>query len=251
MHRFFLSQTSLDKETIALCDPQEIHHLKNVLRLKSTQQIRIFNTEGQEIVGTITLITKNHIEIRRDYVIPLKKKRPMDLVLACAIPKRAKFEFIIEKCTELGVAEIIPLKTARTEVLVDNERVQKKKDRYQTVAVNAAKQCGRRDVPKILPICSIEEVLKSFDQSTLMLVACLSAVESLLTVLEKQDLKKFKRIIFFIGPEGDFTKEEVDFARQLGCIGVSLGSTVLKVDTAAIAIVSCANLYLDHAFNRV
>ena len=251
MKRFFINETALDQEIIPLTNSKEIHHLKNVLRLKPKQQICLFNNQGQEIVGTITAITKDHIEIRRDYIVPVKNERLIDLVLACALPKRAKFEFIIEKCTELGVDEIIPLKTERTEVFLNNERAVKKKDRYQTVAVNAAKQSGRPRVPKIHLVCCMSDVLKSFDQNTLMLIACLSGAKNIFTVLEGQDFKKIKRIVFFIGPEGDFTKEEISLAQQLGCFGVSLGSTVLKVDTAAISTISCANLYLNHALNRI
>ena len=251
MHRFFLNQTSFEQETIPLSDPKEIHHLKNVLRLKPKQQIQIFNAQGQEIVGTIITITQNHIEIRRDYTIPPKKEKPVDLVLACALPKRAKFEFIIEKCTELGIDEIIPLKTARTEIILNNERAQKKKDRYTTVALNAAKQSGRGKLPKIHPVSSMTEALKIFRENTLMLIACLSGGKNIFTVLAGQNFEDIQRIVFFIGPEGDFTKEEINLSLEMGCLKVSLGSTVLKVDTAAISIVSCANFYLNHALDPV
>ena len=250
MHRFFLTQNFSDQESFILTDAKEIHHLKNVLRLKPKQQLKVFNNEGKEVVGTITTITKDRIEIRRDYVIPSKRNRPIDLILACAVPKRSKFEFIIEKCTELGVDEIIPLKTQRTEIILNSERLEKKNHRYETVAVNAAKQSGRQVVPKIHPVSPIADVLKLLKKDSLALIACLSDGENILSLLNNQDLKKFKRIIFFIGPEGDFSKEEVTLARKTGCLGVSLGPTVLKVDTAAISVVSFANLYFDYAFNR-
>ena len=242
MHRFFLNQTSFEQETIPLFDPKEIHHLKNVLRLKPKQQIQIFNAQGQEIVGTITTLTKDRIEIRRDYTIPAKKEKSIHLILACALPKRAKFEFIIEKCTELGVDEIIPLKTERTEVFLNEERAQKKKDRYQTVAINAAKQSGRRDVPKIHPPQEIPQALHGLGQDTIIFIPCLAGIrESFQHAFKQKDSKT--KIAFFIGPEGDFTIEEINLVRQAGGIPVSLGNLVLKVDTAALAVVSFASLF--------
>ena len=243
MHRFFLNQTSFEQENILLSDPKEIHHLKNVLRLKPKQQIQIFNRDGQEIVGTITTLTKDRIEIRRDYTIPAKKEKSIHLILACALPKRAKFEFIIEKCTELGVDEIIPLKTERTEVFLSEERAQKKKDRYQTVAVNAAKQSGRRDIPKIHPPQKIPQVLHGLGHDTTIFIPCLTGQrqESLHHAFQQKDLKT--KIAFFIGPEGDFTLAEINLVRQAGGIPVSLGNLVLKVDTAALAVVSFSTLF--------
>jgi len=251
MHRFFCPHNDLEQEIIPITDRKEIHHLQNVLRLKPREQIRLFDGRDKEIVGTIVTMNNNKVEIRRDYVFPKTHQRGIDVVLACAIPKRAKFEFIIEKCTELGVNEIIPLKTERTEIALNTERLEKKVDRYRTVAVNAAKQSGRVHIPRILPITTTPKIFQDTDQQSLRFIASLSRErQNLFETLQKKNLKDFKRIVFFIGPEGDFTPGEISKALESGCIPISLGNNVLKVDTAAICVISFANLFLDYALKR-
>lgn len=251
MHRFFCPHSDLEQEIIFITDRKEIHHLRGVLRLKPRQQIRLFNGQDKEIVGTIVTMNSNKVEVRRDYVLPKTHERGIDVVLACAIPKRAKFEFIIEKTTELGVDEIIPLKTERTEIAFDVRRMEKKIDRYRTIAVNAAKQCGRVHIPRILPMATIPEIFQHDDQQSLRFIASLSDQrQNLFETFQKENLKDFKRIVFFIGPEGDFTPGEISNALASGCIPVSLGSNVLKVDTAALCVVSFANLFLDYALKQ-
>lgn len=251
MHRSFCPHSDLEQEIISITDSKEIHYLKGVLRLKLKEQIRLFNGEDKEIVGTIVTMNSNKIEVRRDYDLPNTHQQGIEVVLACAIPKRAKFEFIIEKATELGVDEIIPLKTERTEMALNSERIGKKLERYRSVAVNAAKQSGRIDVPRIIPIATTPQIFEHNRAQSLRLIASLSYErQSLFETFEKQNLKDFKRIVFFIGPEGDFTKGEIASALEAGCIPISLGSNVLKVDTAALSVVSFANLFIDYAFKR-
>ena len=251
MHRSFCPHSDLEQEIISLTDRKEIHHLQDVLRLKPREQIRLFNGQDKQIVGTIMTMNANKVEVRRDYVLPQTQERGIDVVLACAIPKRAKFEFIIEKCTELGVDEIIPLKTQRTERTLNTERMGEKIDRYRTVAVNAAKQSGRINVPRILPMATTPEIFQHADPQGLRFIASLAGQrQNLLEVFQKKNLKNFKKIIFFIGPEGDFTPDEISHALESGCIPISLGSNVLKVDTAALCVVSFANLFLNDALKR-
>ena len=246
MHRSFCPHSDLEQDIIPITDRKEIHHLQNVLRLKPREQIRLFNGQDKEIVGTIMSMNPDKVEVRRDYVLPQAHKRGIDVVLACAIPKRAKFEFIIEKCTELGVDEIIPLKTQRTEMALNTQRLEKKIERYRTVAVNAAKQSGRSNVPRILPMATTPEIFQHADPQTLRFIASLAGQrQNLFETFQKGNLKNYKRIIFFIGPEGDFTPDEISQALESGCIPISLGTNVLKVDTAALCVVSFANLFLN------
>lgn len=168
------------------------------------------------------------------------------IVLACAIPKKSKFELIIEKATELGVDEIIPLKTKRTEMELKGDRLQRTIARYQDVAVNAAKRFQRSRVPVIQSIADFASTLKSFTKETAVFIPSLAGGDG----GERRNIfEAFKavpppsRVAFLIGPEGDFTPQEYDLARAHGCIGVSLGKTVLKVETAALVAVACAQLW--------
>ena len=230
--------------TAHITDSGEVHHIKNVLRLKPQNQIIVFNGRGQEALATIMTLSRNAVKISIDQTIVSETIERKKLILACAIPKKAKFESIIEKSTELGVDEIIPLKTQRTIFEMGEKDVLKKKLRYQTVAINAAKQSHRSNIPLIHPIISFKDSMKVPTSQDKAFIFCLIGErKNLRSAL--QELKNPLRLFFFIGPEGDFTGEEIQLALQSGCQPVSLGPNVLKVDTAVVSVISFTKLYLD------
>ncbi|MDP2654540.1 MAG: RsmE family RNA methyltransferase [Candidatus Omnitrophota bacterium] len=245
MHRFFCPNADFHVEILTLTDRTEIHHLRDVLRLKAGQGIVLFNGNGEEAEGTLQKVEKDGIEIRLGAIREQPPRRSTRLVLACAMPKKSKFEGIIEKCTELGADEIIPMVTERTETRLSGDRKEGKRQRYQTVAVNAAKQSRRATVPIIGGVQSFEDVLAGLTAETAAVIPCLiPGTKNIFS--ELGNLKAPERIVILIGPEGDFTPEEVQKAVTAGCIPVTLGPTVLKVDTAAVMSVGIANLILHH-----
>lgn len=246
MHRFFSPNLTATTHALEITDSREIHHLKNVLRLKKDNVITIFNGKGAEGQAIIQLVSESCIKLHLD-AISVEAPKKFLIILACAIPKKAKFETIIEKCTELGVDEIIPIKTQRTEFALSIERMAKKNARYQTVAINAAKQSKRKTVPVIHPITDFKKALETFSGvETLSFIPCLTGNRVSLPQAFQKLSTPAQKIIIFIGPEGDFTPEEVKTAVQSGCVPVSLGETVLKVDTAAISAISFAKLFYCH-----
>jgi len=248
MHRFYCPTLASHTADVCLTDKEEIHHIKNVLRFKQGNSLHIFNGKGLEAQGTIVSLKSDQIKIHIDQFMSQEDKtKPLTLILACAIPKKSKFETIIEKSTELGVDIIIPLKTQRTEVDLSIERATKKIERYENVALNAAKQCRRSTLPTIYPLTNFSEALKLIDQNTAAFLPCLSMRNRIPLRHALEKVENRKKIIFFIGPEGDFTPEEIERATQAGCIPISLGPTVLKVETAAIAVLSFAQFYFDHS----
>jgi len=235
MHRFFSPQSDFSQQSIKITDTAELHHLAHVLRLKKGQTVAVFNNTGQEITGTIQRLTPHAAEIN---ILTRRKKEPKPgphLILACAIPKKAKFETIIEKCTELGVNEIVPLLTQRSEVRPDSVRQKNKNQRYQSVAVNAAKQSGRPTLPVIQPLRKFKQFIRDIPAHSLALIPCLKAQQAVLPKIMTAG-RGIKNIVVLIGPEGDFSDLEVALAVEQGCVPVSLGSNVLKVDTAAISL---------------
>ncbi len=241
-HRFFVPNISFAKDFVLITDPDEIHHIKDVLRLKSGDNIILFNGRGEEACAEIAGFTAKNLEVKIVFHRKNDSSKKFSIVLACAIPKRAKFETIIEKCTELNVDEIIPLKTKRTEIRLDEEKAEKKLSRYQTIAVNAAKQSGRTDIPRIHSIAEFSQALKNISAHDAAFIPHLAGErKNLVQVLNLLEGKK--RAVFFIGPEGDFTPQEIALAVQAGCVPVSLGPTILKVDTAAISVAAFMNFF--------
>ena len=251
MHRFFTSQTTLAQQTtISLTDPDEVHHLKCVLRLKSGDEVHLFNENGQEATAHIQRLDAKSVTLAIVECRTMAPTKSPQIILACAIPKKAKFESIIEKTTELGVTQIIPLLTARTEVRIKGEEARRKADRYRKVAINAAKQCQRNSIPIIDPPTTFDDVLKKFlTGETLILIPCLCKERSPMTAIFRRAITK-PRILILIGPEGDFTEAEISKALAAGAIPVSLGETVLKVDTAAMSAVAVARLHTSDPENE-
>jgi len=243
MHRFFSKNLKENQKMISISDSSEIYHLKKVLRLNVGASVAIFNGQGIEAQGKIIKVSNAEVQIKIEKMALEKRTGPI-LTLACAIPKKSKFETIIEKCTELGVDEIIPLQTKRTEVKLNRPQAQKKLIRYQSVATNASKQSQRTTVPNILPVTDFKNALNQITANTTALIGCLNAKREPLKTIVTGQLGTKERIIFFIGPEGDFTDDEIKLALSSGCIPIDLGKTVLKVDTAAIAAISFARLIL-------
>ena len=246
MHRVFFPHSDFSTQEILLTDEKEIHHLLNVLRLKKNDKINLFNGQNREASGTIIAINSNGVKIQINEVKKFHSQNAT-MILACAIPKKSKFEFIIEKTTELGVAEIIPLRTQRTEINLNEERLIKKNLRYQTVAINAAKQCRRQNIPIIHTITDFSTAIAQLSQRTTLLIP--SLIEPRIPLLQAlNQMNPKQNISIFIGPEGDFTPEEYALAKAKGCTAVSLGETILKVETAAIISVGCSQLFFnDHA----
>jgi len=241
MHRFYSPDSHFDLKELIIKEKNELHHLKNVLRLTIGDHIKIFNGTTQEAIGEISTITPSQVCLQIKS-IQKTERRKTTITLACAIPKKSKFELIIEKTTELGVDEIIPLKTSRTEINIPKERLHKKNLRYKTVAINAAKQSNRNTIPIIHPISEFDLTLKKLlNNSTVVMPSLIGKRFNLIKTLN--NLHHPERISFLIGPEGDFTEQEYTLAHENGCLPVSLGETILKVETAAIAAIAGANLF--------
>ncbi len=239
MHRFYSPNANFNQKKLTIADHDEIHHIKDVLRLKKGSMIQIFNGKNQEADVVIEAFTVEGLEVSVG-AVRQPDSNSVKIVLACAPPKKDKFEWIIEKCTELGVAQIIPLKTKRGEVVFSSEKMASKLSRFTKIALNASKQSKRVNVPVIGPMRDLKEVMKGLDPQGLHIFPSLNGhpqhIKELL-VGEGSKPSHVKTVTIFIGPEGDFTPDEVALALENGCIPVSLGDTVLKVETAAITTV--------------
>ena len=240
-HRFFTPFQKTDQK-ILLKDADEFAHLAKVLRLKKGDEVELINGQGGLAVGIVEEVGKASAVITPWKFFDIPFSPGPRVTLACAIPKRSKFETIIEKCTELGVDRIVPLITERTEFVTDGERVEKKSERFSRVAMNAAKQCKRLWFPEIVaPLAFAQAVKGASGVDTALFIPWLEGDRVPLRQALEQRLRA-KEYVFFIGPEGDFTSDEVQLAFKAGALPVSLGQNVLKVDTAAMAVVAFACL---------
>lgn len=244
MFRFFSSDLTFNSTEIAITNPAEIHHLRNVLRLKEGMPIVLFNSPNIEAQAVIESISSNCVQCRAEKTktIPVPTTR---ILMACAIPKKSKFETIIEKSVELGVSEIIPLKTRRTIITLSGDRLEKRQKRYETIALNAVKQSRQTQIPRIHPVTDFSSLINNTPESANVLIPSLeSKTVPILTALN--NLLTPDTILFLIGPEGDFTPEEYKNAQDVGAIAVSLGPTILKVETAALTALAVTKCFTDN-----
>ncbi|MBF0531811.1 MAG: 16S rRNA (uracil(1498)-N(3))-methyltransferase [Candidatus Omnitrophica bacterium] len=237
MPRFYFPAFELSDKQIVITDPREIHHSRDVLRLKIGSDVEVFNGRGEVVTGIIAAMDSLRMQVAVQQTRRETSGLPR-LILACAIPKKSKFEWIIEKATELGVWEIIPLKTRRSLIELKGERALGKQQRYETVALNAAKQSKRPDIPRIRPVMDFKLAVDDLTRTGAVIIPSLAG-ETLPLLKVLNQLPRPQQLAFLIGPEGDFTLDEYGYAHKK-CLPVSLGSTVLKVETAAICALSFA-----------
>lgn len=240
MHRFFVSTQNINGASIVIPDKAALHHIKDVLRFKAGDKVIAFDERGNEYHCAIKQLSGEVILDIRETFLARQKKERFNLAIACAIPKKAKMEDIIDKLTQLGVHRIIPLKTERVVVKLDAQKELKKAVRWRKIALCASEQCQRNNLPVIDKIREIKEVLSEPNTFDLKLIPTLCGKRKLLK--EILLTPGYKNILVIIGPEGDFTQQEVELAKDAGFIPVSLGGLVLPVDTAAIAIASYIKL---------
>jgi len=252
MSRFYITPDSIvDKNTIVVSD-KELHHIKDVMRLKAGDSVVAFDGQGKEFTGTIEEVTSRSLKIKIRSTKQITTQKLPEVTLVQAIPKLDRMDYVIQKTTELGISSIIAVETARTIVHLDAAKLKHRMDRWNRIAVEASKQCGRSTIPKIEAALNFKDALKKIDHCDLKLIACLHKdvkklyqachCEALHTSdvcnLHTSDVCKAEAISILIGPEGDFTEDEVKMAIDAGCVPVSLGPNVLRTDTAPVAALS-------------
>lgn len=210
--------------------------MTDVLRLKRGDRVRCFDGVGTEYTGTIDRRTAHRLTIHVDRPPRIVQPRLM-LWLVQSLLKADRFEWIVQKATELGVVRISPVTTTRTVVRWTAEQGRTRWARWQRIAREASKQCGRTTLPVIDEPAPFATVVQDVERVPLVLMPTLAAAApALRTLLEGGS--PLTDVVALIGPEGDFTSEEVAEAQRRGARPVSLGSLTLRSETAALAVLS-------------
>ncbi len=239
MHSFYLPERVIGK-IASISDNGQLHHLRDVLRLRVGDEVLVFDNEGDEYSATIAQIDRKQalLRIEAHKSFPFRK---LKLAIACAVPKQSKMDEIIDKLTQLGADSVIPLITERVVIRLAGAE-ESRLERWRTIAMNASEQSHRSRLPFISPLKGLQDVLAEAKGYQFKLVPTLIGERK--TLNEVLIGSKPASVIVLIGPEGDFTPQEIRQALDAGFIPVSLGDTVLRVETAAIAVAS----YIELAF---
>lgn len=212
--------------------PSAHHHLFNVLRAKVGQEIMVFNGEGESFRAAITQLLKKQGKIKLTEKLDANPESPLNIHLAQGVSKGDRMDFVMQKATELGVNEITPVMTERTQVKLDEKRWEKKINHWQEIIIHACEQSGRSTLPKLnAPV--------EYTQWLTTLTPGLRLILSPHTDEKLKSVEKPERVTLLIGPEGGFSDQEVDFAiNRFDFHALQLGPRVLRTETAAVAALS-------------
>lgn len=245
MHKFFVQGKNITGNKITILDNAQLRHIQRVLRFKPGEKLLATDELGNDYACVIEDISSSKVVLAIQGKRPAKLAGAAKITIACAIPKKSKFDDIVDKLTQLGVTKIIPLKTERVVVKFDRNKESLRKNRWEKIGLCASQQSQRSDIVVIESLQTLEEVLGSSSGYDLKIIPTLEGERrSLSQVLAKNFLPM--KILVLIGPEGDFSAQEVELAKKAGCIPVSLGKLVLRVETAAVAVVSYIMLNAYH-----
>jgi len=231
-HRFFIPGVSSAERIEAPRD--EAQHIVRVLRLKIGDTLAAFDGTGVECACRIAEQSGRRVLLDVMERRAVSRELPVRVTLAIAASKNKAMDLIVQKCTELGLARLIPFHSGRSVARVDDGD---KAEKWRRVAVEAAKQCGRNVLPQIDPPLALEGMIAGAREHDVALVAAPGPQ----AIPLKQALHarpQARGIICIIGPEGGFPPDELDGVTAAGITAVSLGPSILRVETAAIAMLA-------------
>jgi 16S rRNA (uracil1498-N3)-methyltransferase len=252
-HRFYLDATAVDLATQqAWITNEELHHLSRVLRLRPGTVINIFDSQGREFQATIDQITAKEAQLTLIAQLSEVVESPLSLTLVQGISKGERFDIVVQKATELGVTAIQPLISQYTEVALTDARSEKRQQRWQRIALEAAKQAGRRQIPTIHQPITWTTLTSLLAATTVTKLT--NAPQAIFfteqggqnwTTLMAQLTPRPANIAWWaiVGAEGGWSTTELGQARAAGWHCLTLGPRILRTETAAITAVSLLQHY--------
>jgi|SRR5437660_1335960 len=241
MHRFFVAPELLAASTSTIMLPEKLaHQVRDVLRLALDEQLVLLDNGGDEWLCAVTRSNRTGVEVTIQERRPGKSESPVRIILCQGLLKSARFEWVLEKGTELGVASIVPLLCRRSMPGLE-EAGPAKIQRWQRIIQEAAEQCGRARLPELLSIRPLMHALNDIPPGAIALIPWEEErTTSLRTALQaiNRPAEQPATIILFIGPEGGLTAEEITLARRHGVQSATLGPRILRAETAALTAIA-------------
>ncbi len=242
MPKFFLPNELFGGDTVTF-DGQTARHVAYSLRMAVGDEITLCDMSGNKYDCVIEAFTKESVTAK---VLSSEKapgEPPCKIILFQALAKGEKMDYIVQKATELGVCEIVPFESQNCIAKSDKKGDLAKTERRIKIAIDAAGQCGRGRIPEISETVSFKEALGKLSECELGFL-CYEG-EGTLPLKELLPKDSPLEIAFMIGPEGGFSKSEVQTARELGISLAGLGKRILRTETASLYVLSSLSFYYD------
>lgn len=236
MHRFFIKRGNIFKGGITI-EGDDVRHIERVLRLGLKDKIVLCDGHGTDYIVSIEDMDKHSI---RTIILSKEESKgepSVNAVLYQGIPKSTKMDLIIQKCTEIGIARVVPVMTVRTVVKLESDKDERRKvERWSKIAEEAAKQSGRGRIPIVDMPMTFEQALNNARKLDMSIIPY--ELENNVSLKEALQGKTVENIGFFIGPEGGFEPGEMDKAKAAGVVPVTLGKRILRTETAGFAVLT-------------
>ena len=235
MARFYVPNPRIEQGLLKV-EGSEVRHIRRVLRLKVGDSLVLFDGSAKEYEGTIVEESPSSVVIKVEDISSPPKESPLEITLAQSLLKGEKMEYLIQKATELGIRKIIPFFSSRSVPLLDKSKKLRRYHRWEKIAIEACKQCGRIVVPKVEPLQNYSEMLGMAPLEALRLILWEKEGQRLKEILKES--KGRTKIFFMVGPEGGMSDEEVGEAKKAGFIAITLGKRILRSETAGLCLLT-------------
>ncbi len=231
MHRFFIPSNQIDGHQVVITGPIA-HQIRNVLRMEAGQQIIVLDNQGWEYKVALAHLERGQVIGKIESKRPSPNEPHTQLTLYQSLMKREKFEWVLQKATEIGVSSIVPVISQRTLVQTADLKANKQ-ERWQRILTEAAEQSHRGRVPQLLPPLKFSEAITQCPDYQLRLIAYENGGVDIKKAVTQSPA--FITIALYIGPEGGYDPSEIQLAQQHGVTPITLGPRILRAETAALA----------------
>lgn len=242
MYHFFIRPENVGKDSegtgMIIIDGSDVNHIRNVLRMKEGEELLLSDGEGTDYHCRIHRLEENEVFCMVLDQETSRTEPPVKVFLFQGLPKSDKMDHIVQKSVELGVYEIIPVQTARCVVKYDDKKKKSRQERWQKIAEGAAKQSHRGIVPEVRPVSAFADALNAAEDLDLILIPYENFKDMKATKETIAGIRPGMRVGIFIGPEGGFEQSEVDLAEKASAVPISLGSRILRTETAPLMLLS-------------
>lgn len=251
MRKFFVKENQINSELITILD-EDVNHIKNVLRLNVGENLQICDIDSSKnYICEILELTAKSVTCKILEEIQSIAEGNVELHIFQGLPKADKMELIIQKGTELGVSEFVPVSFKRSIVKISPKDEKKKIDRWNKISEVAAKQSKRDIIPKVRNVESIKNVCNEIKDYNIVLLAYELEENNYIKneLLKIKNTKENYKVAVIIGPEGGIEKEEVEVLENAGAKVISLGKRILRTETVALQVSSIIMYELENGGN--
>lgn len=236
MQTFYIDQNEVRGDEL-YPDAEVAHHIIDVLRMRVGETLRFSDHEAHYYEGIIAEMTKKTLRVTVTKVTPIDDEPQTEVTLIQCLPRGEKMEQVLQKATELGVKQVIPVESENSQVRLKDKK-KEKQQRWQKIVVAAAEQCGRGIIPTVALPCPLPDAVDSLSEDTAIVFCYEKEGHNSITKALKKIKRETKKVALIIGPEGGFSDGEAQMimARDVYC--VTLGKRILRTETAGPAVLA-------------